>query len=316
MQAANWPNGEARVNGPAFPFKRLDPRAVLVATDLSRSADKALEHGIAIARHFGAKLYIVHVVCSLGFTLAGPDAVELAAEASERDIESLVVGLANSGKLDGVEVHAFVLEGNMEEQMAAFARTHKIDLIVVGTHGRHGIAQVCFGSIARLISQCSNCAVLTVGPHSPGPWLDNAADAGRPLLFATAFDTSPARALPYAVYLANEFGRKLYLLHVIPPHTMHLPGTHRSADDGAEAAQIRLQSLLPPDAELKDGAEFRVESCEPALGILRAAAHIHAVTIVMGSHRNSFSALTSRLPWSVVCCVNREAKCPVLTVRG
>ena len=304
------------MNSPANAIKRFEPKAVLVATDLSRCADRALEHGIAIARHYRAKLYIVHVVCSLGFTLAGPDAVELAAEATERDLESLVAGLASKGKLDGLEVHTFVLEGNIEEQMVAFARMHRIDLIVAGTHGRQGIAQVCFGSIARLIAQCCNCAVLTVGPHSPGPWLDNAADAGRPLLFATAFDAASERALPYAVYAANEFGRKLYLLHVVSRRHMHLPGTGRTAQEEIEAARTRLQSLLPPGAEPGGGAAFLVEACEPAFGILKAAAHIRAVTIVMGSHRNSFSALTNRLPWTVAGCVNREAACPVLTVRG
>lgn len=297
-------------------IERLDPKTVLVATDLSGCADKALEHGVAIARHYGAKLFIVHVVSSLGFTIAGPEAVGLAAEATERDIEGLVAGLMSSGKLNGVDVEPFVLEGNIEEQIVTFTRRHKVDLVVVGTHGRQGIVRVCFGSIARLIAQCCNCAVLTVGPHSPGPWLGNAADAWRPLLFATAFDRSSAKALPYAVYLANEFDRKLYLLHVTPPHHMHLPGASRSTEEYAEAAQSRLKSLLPAGTVLKDGAAFLVESCEPAFGILKAAAHIHAVTIVMGSHRNSFSALSSRLPWTIAGYVNREAMCPVLTVRG
>ena len=65
---------------PSIPLHPIELRSVLVATDLTESADKALEHGIAIARHYHATLDIVHIVSSLGFTLAGPDAVQLAAE--------------------------------------------------------------------------------------------------------------------------------------------------------------------------------------------------------------------------------------------
>jgi len=50
-------------------------KSVLVATDFSEASDKALRHALAIARHYGAKLYLAHVVSSLGFTLVGPDAV-------------------------------------------------------------------------------------------------------------------------------------------------------------------------------------------------------------------------------------------------
>jgi len=62
----------------SIPLTSLELKSILVATDLTESADKALEHGIAIARHYQATLYVVYVVSSLGFTLAGPDAVELA----------------------------------------------------------------------------------------------------------------------------------------------------------------------------------------------------------------------------------------------
>lgn len=50
-------------------------KSVLIATDFWEASEKALRHALAIARHYGAKLYLVHVVASLGFFLVGPDAV-------------------------------------------------------------------------------------------------------------------------------------------------------------------------------------------------------------------------------------------------
>jgi len=298
-------------------MKSLDLKSILVATDLSESADKALEHGIAIARHYHARLYVVHVVSSLAFTLVGPDAVELAASASERDMNQLVNAMVDSGRVNGVEVHPIVLKGNVDEEMENFAYAHRVDLIVVSTHGRCGMARLFFGSIAQLISKCCCCPVLTVGPHSPGPWLDNPADAGRPLLYATAFNKASVKAAPYAISLANDFERPLFVLHVVPPHRTHLIEKYRIPRGDYEAlASAHLHTLIPSDATHKCAVTHLVEPCGPADGILRAAMRIHATTIIMGAHRDSISDLSTRLSGTITNQVNRRAMCPVLTVRG
>ena len=301
----------------SIPMKSLELKSILVATDLTESADKALEHGIAIARHYQATLYVVYVVSSLGFTLAGPDAVELAAKASERDINSFVHELVDSGRLNGVEVRPIVLKGNVDEEVESFARAHRVDLIVASTHGRCGMDRLFFGSVAQMISKRSCCPVLTVGPHSRGPWLDNPADSGKPLLFASAFNQSCAKAAPYAITLANDFERQLYVLHVIPPHRAHLLKKDDMANGYHEASAFaHLNTIIPSDADRKCGPTLLVESCDPAEGILRAAKRLQAVGIIMGADRDANSDLTTRLPGSITNQVNREAMCPVLTVGG
>lgn len=292
-------------------MRHLELKSILVATDLTEASDKALQHGIAIARRYHAVLYLVHVVSSIGFTLAGADARELAAIASERDINCFVNEMVDSGRVAGVEVRPIVLKGNVDEQMESFARAHQVDLIVVGTHGRCGMAGVLFGSIAQLISRYCSCPVLTVGPHSPGPWLDNPDDSGRPLLFATAFNKASAEAAPYAISLANDFERQLFALHVMPLRKDCIAHTDHRA-----LALAHLNALIPSDAARRCEATLLVESCEPAEGILRAAKRIQAVTIIMGAHRDLLSDLAIRAPWSITNHVNREAMCPVLTIRG
>ena len=304
------------MTSPTYPMNPIELKSVLVATDLTQSANHALEHGIAIARHYRATLYVVYVVSSLGFTLAGPDAVQLAAEIAERDLDSHVNQLMVSGKLNGIDVRPIVLKGNIDEEMESFVRAHCVDLIIVGSHGRQGMAKLFFGSVAQLISKCCSCPVLTVGPHNPAPWLENPADSEKPLLFATAFDKASARAMPYAISMANDFERQLFVLHVMPPHHTNLLNKDRTAQDEKEASAVaQLKALTHPGAALKRAANLLVEFCDPADGILRTASRIHAGTIIMGAHRDPLSDLTVRLPWPIAHRVNLEAKCPVLTVR-
>jgi nucleotide-binding universal stress UspA family protein len=305
------------VDNAITPIKSLELKSILVATDFTESADKALEHGIAIASHYQATLYVVYVVSSLAFTIAGPDVVELAAEASKRDIDGFVHELVESGRLNGVNVRPVVLKGNVDEEVESFARAHRVDLIVASTHGRCGIDRLFFGSVAQMISKRSCCPVLTVGPHSRGPWLDNNADSGKPLLFATAFNKSCAKAAPYAISLANDFERQLYVLHVIPPHHVHLLKKGDMANGDYEASALaHLNALIRSDADRKCARTLLVESCDPAEGILRAARRLQAVGIIMGADRDSNSDLTTRLPGSITHHVNREAMCGVLTISG
>ncbi len=305
------------VTNASIPMKSLQLKSILVATDFTEASDKALQHGIAIARHYRATLYVVYVVSSIWFTIAGPETVELATRASERDINGLVNELVDSGRLNGVEVRPIVLAGNIDEQIESFASAHRVDLIVVSTHGRCGIARLGFGSIAQLISKYCSSPVLTVGPHSPGPWLDNPADSGRPLLFATAFNESCAKTAPYAISLANDFERQLYVLHVIPPHHAHLLQKASVVQDDSKASALdHLNALIPSSADLKCAATLLVESSDPANAILCEAKRIHAVTIIMGAHRDPIPDLTTRLSGSITHHVNREAMCGVLTVSG
>ena len=70
------------------PAEDAGVRSLLVAYDFSDASCKPLHHGLTIARHFGAKLYVAHVVSSLGYGIAGPEALQLAAEGCQREAQS------------------------------------------------------------------------------------------------------------------------------------------------------------------------------------------------------------------------------------
>ena len=64
-------------------------KSVLMATDLSPASVKPLHHALAIARYYGAKLYVANVVSPIPYLMAGPEALELGWEGASKDLQQL-----------------------------------------------------------------------------------------------------------------------------------------------------------------------------------------------------------------------------------
>ncbi|MBV9086109.1 MAG: universal stress protein [Acidobacteriaceae bacterium] len=177
-------------------------KSVLVATDLSATSEKAIRHAIGIARHYDAKLYLVHVVSSVGFTLAGPNATNAATEAASRDGHSLESQLLESGALKGLRYEITVRPGgDVWRVLNKVIRQEDVDLVVTGTHGRRGVSKVLLGSVAEQIFRRADCPVLTVGPSS---YEESQVDGIRTCLFPTDFSEASLGSLPFAISYANQ----------------------------------------------------------------------------------------------------------------
>ena len=121
-------------------------RNILVATDFSPCSDQAIRAALALARHFGARLHLLHVV---------PHAAERAAS-----LERL--GAVAEAHVDGVSFTASVAAGRPAPEIVRYAEHEQVDLIVVGTHGRTGLAHVVMGSVAEAVVRTAPCQVLTI----------------------------------------------------------------------------------------------------------------------------------------------------------
>jgi nucleotide-binding universal stress UspA family protein len=305
------------------PAADLQLKSILVATDFSEASEKALRHALAIARHYGAKFYLVHVVSSLGFTLVGPDAVSAAAEAVWRDARKLEDDLVQRGALAGLRHEAIVRQGNVWEELEKVVRQEEVDLVVIGTHGRRGLGKLLLGSVAEQVFRHADCLVLTVGP---GSFQENPVEstrAIRPFLFATDFGEASLHALPFAISSANHFGAKLVLLHVVASVPMpegprwYSPGDVTQMRENERMASLgRLEELTAQNAELKVKPEFMVEFGLPGEMILQAADTLKADGIIMGLRRSAHIGTASHMPWATAYEVVCRASCPVLTVRN
>jgi nucleotide-binding universal stress UspA family protein len=298
-------------------------KSILVATDFSPASEKPLRHALAIARHYGAKFYLMHVVSSLGFKLVGPDAATAAADLAWRDARQVEDKLVSSGDLTGLSHEVIVCEGDIWIELERVINQQRIDMVVVGTHSRKGLAKLVLGSVAEQIFRHASCLVLTIGPHSPADADMEASKTSRPLLFATDFGEGSRRALAYAISFASQRGTKLVLLHVLPPgpkvegNRWCTPGdVAQMQKDEQSATRGRLKELVEHAAATGVEATFMAEFGEPAESILRAAEVLHAEAIIMGLKRRPLADMASHLPWSTAYEVVCRAGCPVLTVRS
>lgn len=297
-------------------------KSVLVATDLSRASEKALRHGLAIARHYDAKFYLVHVVSSQSFTLVGQDAVIVATDAASRDARQLEDQLIQSGALAGLRHEVIVLHGGVWEELEKVIRQENVDMLVIGTHGRRGLGKLLLGSVAEQIFRHAESLVLTVGPGSQDSPIGSTRPI-QPFLFATDFGAASLHALPYAISSANHFGTKLVLLHVLPmvptPASMNRPTAHdvMQAREKAHAAGLRrLEELAAQSPKLTVKPEFLVTFGTPSEQILQTANDLKADTIILGLHRSAHISAASHMPWATAYEVVCGAGCSVLTVRN
>jgi nucleotide-binding universal stress UspA family protein len=140
---------------------------VLVATDFGPASESALRYGRALARGFGADLHVFHVVENIfGRAIDGYGYVAIPPQVQE-DLER--AGRKQTNALlddeDRRELHATattVTSNSAADAIVDYARQHRIDLIVMGTHGRSAIAHMFMGNVAERVVRMAPCPVLTV----------------------------------------------------------------------------------------------------------------------------------------------------------
>jgi len=296
-------------------------KSILVATDFSSASEKALHHALSIARYYDAKLYVMHVVSSLGLTMNGPDAVAAATTAALRDAMLAERKLVENGALRDLRHQVIVRSGDIWNELQAEIKQQGIDLVVLGTHGRTGVKRLVLGSVAEQIFRSACCRVLTVGPGSPANAHLEPDGTPRLLLFATDFSDASLKALPHAISLANQRGSNLVLLHIlsaVPDVEGHRWYTAADVVEMRRAAESDARKRLQPliaNIPLAAEPQLAVNFGEPAEGILRSASKLDPEVIVLGLKCRSHVESTSHLPWSTAYDVVCNASCPVLTVR-
>jgi nucleotide-binding universal stress UspA family protein len=276
---------------------------VLVGIDFSESSEKALRHAIAISRSYSAKFYFAHVVSSLGFAMAGPEALAMAAEATSRDIQKLETFLVQTGALTGIQYEAMVLQGEPWHELKRVAEEQNVDLIVVGTHGRTGLSKIALGSVAEAVFRHAQCPVLTLGPCAPADAPPNA--KVRHILCPVDLSPESAHAAAYAASLAREHEARLTIVHVVERRE------DAQTDQQERDFEVHLRKHLP--GEWPHNWTFRTQLGPIDQTILDLAEEGRVGLIVLGV-RASHSFVHPH-GWPHAYKVACEACCPVLTIR-
>ena len=295
----------------------LKPRSILIATDFSEASEKALRYSLALARFYEARFCLAHVVSSLGMTMAGPGAIAACEEAVSREAAALADSLIRSGTLNGIQYKFIVRRGELWPELREIIRQESTDLLVVGTHGRHGVGKLFLGSVAEQIFRQASCPVLTFGPHSDDrPWFGTSSTA-RTFLFATDFGPASLHGLPQAIAAANQFGAKLAFLSIVPAAPSHTDeGVKNWQADAYIRAQQRLTELADDAGlDLRPELYAEFESERPVSEkILETADKLRADLVIMGLHGSAYTEVISHLDLATTYDVVCQASSPVLTV--
>jgi len=149
-------------------------KQILVPTDGSKFARKALLHAIKIAKSFGSRIHIITVVDTADFPPGMLLALLKKDKRLEESIAEFMVAAKTQARRDllaevaicksrGVDATYDIISGKPVEMILKFARGRKVDLIVIGSQGLHGINKLkVLGSVSRKVSELAPCAVMIV----------------------------------------------------------------------------------------------------------------------------------------------------------
>lgn len=154
---------------------------ILVPTDFSAGSRLALEYALRLSRPLGASVHVVHVVEDPAIAGMWTEAyVDVAALRKERRcgarhlMNKLLQEVGAAGITDEITA------GPVARQITAAAADRRSDLIVMGTHGRTGLAHALVGSVAEQVMRIAGCPVLTIREGLTAEPLPAPVEATRP----------------------------------------------------------------------------------------------------------------------------------------
>ncbi|MFB6171516.1 MAG: universal stress protein [Haloarculaceae archaeon] len=137
---------------------------ILVPTDGSDPATVAADHALDLAAATGAAVHVLSVVdaAELGLTTPSDVALEEVRSGVRSEAERAVAEVADQADRRGVPVTTAVRVGSPHREILDAGTEVGADLVVMGTHGRTGLAHALLGSTAERVVRQSRVPVLTV----------------------------------------------------------------------------------------------------------------------------------------------------------
>ncbi|MBF0476009.1 MAG: universal stress protein [Deltaproteobacteria bacterium] len=143
-------------------------KKILFPVDLSESSAKIVPYVLMTAKHFEAEIHLLFVARVLeyfrGIYVPQPSITKFQSEivggAKTRLAEfkdEYFLGVSN--------VETSVLTGDIADEILKYISREKIDLVIMGTHGRKGLEKVVFGSVAERVVQLAPVPIMMVNPH-------------------------------------------------------------------------------------------------------------------------------------------------------
>lgn len=258
-------------------------KQILVAIDLYDMDESALQRAMTLAKAHHAELSIVHVSPPILTTLPYADQLQ-----KDMDDEASIQmqDLVDRFKLQGARV--FLEHGSPKQEITRVAETIKADLIIVGSHGKHGFG-LLLGSTANGVLHLAKTDVLTVRIDAKF----KAPQGGkyRTIVVATDFSEDSEQVIKTAKDLVEDYNAELHVVAVVPDMatlaSMYVPDV---SADVLESAKQNMRDLVAR-LGLK-AVHYQVVRGNTTDEILHYATETAADLIVVGSHERGLLGRT------------------------
>jgi nucleotide-binding universal stress UspA family protein len=297
--------------------EKLNLSKVVIATDFSPLSKTAVAAAAAWVKRIGAELHLIYVLPTEA-PIAGIAGVSLIMPEQEvaRNARARLRRYAHSLSFEATKENIHTPQGYPYEEICRLARTDKMDLIVIATHGWTGFKYLLLGSNAERVVRFAPCPVLVMRSHQGDQQAKSAKI--RKIIVGVDFSELSREGLTYAAALARRFDADLVLLHSVdlryystsPESMVHdFPellevAQHIARDQMAELVRQTDRQGRPVKSILEFGhAGDRIVNCATESG---------ADLIVISTHGRT--GLKRALLGSTAEYVVRHASCPVLVV--
>jgi nucleotide-binding universal stress UspA family protein len=273
----------------------------------------AFRHALSLAQHYRARLFVQHVVELWRYPEADFTPARYYDEfrghllhQGEEELQRFVKNNADNE----IQPERVVGRGIAADSILALAEAQRVDLIVMGTHGRRGFDRLMVGwSVTERVLRKVSCPVLAV--HRPSPDFLSSREQQDPvhlnrILFCTDFSENSERALAYAISLTTEYNAELTLLHVLED----VPGGGSSIEAATATAMEQLEKLIPP--EKPKAGKITVRRGSPYQQIIQLALEARTDIVIMAVRGRG--ALNLAVFGSTTYRVIQLGPCPVLAV--
>jgi nucleotide-binding universal stress UspA family protein len=289
---------------------------ILLAYDDSDTSSPALRYACALART-GVPLSVAYAVKESNFVASAAtagffppvDPAPMIAAADEEN-DSVLKGAIGECAGHGVVAKKVFVHGSLADGIVAAARAEHADLIVVGTHGRKGLARTVLGSVAEAILRSSDVPVLVVTRHVKG----HEGEAVFQRALVAVDESEPSRAaLSVAAHLSSSLRTRLILCTAFEATVLSSGGAARAAQAEVHAAASQLAERGEHAAGAAPLIDDEIVVSGPPEDVIEPTAiRRNCDLIIVGSHARH--GLHRVLEGSVAETVARSCALPVLVV--
>lgn len=280
---------------------QFEPKRILCPIDFSEHSAAALKAAAGIAKAFDSQVLVLHVQrleAPVYFTAAQAQALKAQLRRSVRAAKNHATEFASAHLPEGVKHTVLLLEDDPVSAILKAQQDSGAGLIVMGTHGRSGLARVRLGSIAESVLRQAEVPVLTAGPHTKP--VAPLGSIGR-ILCPVNYSALARTTLEHAGVVAARTGAELTVAYV-----------EEKSLRNKEQARQQLCTWVPPGVRSHCAVNEVLKEGNAAEQIVAVAKASQADLVVIGAQPRSL--LGAVLFGSTTELVIRSAPCPVLSV--